>query len=157
AQSIAFALAPVGDSPAGEDPIWLEVPGAPAMHRAVASLEEQVTKAEGIIGIALRFGSFYGPRTVYAPGGSLYADTKRRRVPIVGQGAGVFSFIHVDDAASATLLSLSHDRSGIFNIVDDEPAKVRDWLPYYAQQIGAPPPRSIPGWLARIGAGPYIV
>ena len=113
--------------------------------------------AADLTGIALRFGSFYGPGTVYAPGGSFHAGVSKRRVPIVGRGYGVFSFTHVDDAAAATVCALARGARGVYAIVDDEPAPVRDWLPAYANAIGAKPPRHIPRWLARLGAGRYAI
>ena len=154
AQSISFVAAPEGPTPATEDePSWARPAWAP-MIDAVRDLEAQVTAAGGI---ALRYGSFYGPGTVYAEGGSLREDVMRRRVPIVGGGAGVFSFCHVDDAAGATLAALERGDPGVYNVVDDDPAPVHDWLPAYAKALGAPPPRHVPRWVARIAAGAYAI
>jgi nucleoside-diphosphate-sugar epimerase len=155
AQSISFVHRAEGAERATEgEPIWLDPPGFAPIHRAVASLEEQVASAE-LHGVVLRYGSFYGPRTVYAPDGSFHADVLARRVPIVGRGRGVFSFVHVEDAARAALLALTASARGVFHVVDDDPAPVSEWLPVYCDAIGARAPYRIPAWLARIGAGPY--
>jgi nucleoside-diphosphate-sugar epimerase len=128
-------------------------PAPPAKAResnaAMRHLEEAVTKAGGI---ALRYGAFYG-----AANDGLLEPVRKRRYPIVGDGAGVVSFIHLDDAAAATVLALDHDGPGVFNIVDDEPAPVREWLPALAHALGAAPPRRFPRWLARLVAGDVAV
>jgi nucleoside-diphosphate-sugar epimerase len=118
-------------------------------HAAMRHLEEVVTNAGGI---ALRYGIFYG-----AANDGLIEPVRKRQYPIVGEGGGVASFIHLDDAAAATVLALEHDRPGIFNIVDDEPAPVREWLPVLADALGAKPPRRFPRWLARLFAGEAAV
>jgi nucleoside-diphosphate-sugar epimerase len=157
AQSISFVLAPEGPSPAGEEPPWTHPPRAVArMFEAVAELEAMVTGAPDVTGVTLRFGALYGPGTIFATGGEMIVGVARRRVPIVGRGDGVFSFCHVDDAAAATVCALERG-AGVYNIVDDEPAPVRDWLPHLAEIIGAPTPRRIPQWLAWLGAGSYAV
>jgi nucleoside-diphosphate-sugar epimerase len=115
------------------------------------------TQSREIEGVVLRYGSFYGPGTVYDCGGSFHEDVKKRRVPIVGSGSGVFSFIHVDDAADATVAALETLSTGVFQIVDDDPAPLRDWLPFYADLVGAPRPMRIPVFLARLAAGPFGV
>ena len=108
---------------------------------------EQVTTDAG--GLALRYGGLYGPGNVIGRGGDILAMVHARRLPIVGGGSGVWSFCHVDDAASATALALTHGAPGVYNIVDDEPAPVGVWLPELARIIGAKPPLRIPAWLAR--------
>ena len=108
-------------------------------------LDQAVTDAGGI---ALRYGGFYG-----AANDGLLEPVRKRQFPIVGDGGGVSSFIHLDDAAAATVLALEHDGAGIYNIVDDEPAPVREWLPVLADVLGAKPPRHVPRWLARLIAG----
>ena len=155
-QSIAFAYAP-GPEPEIKDeeaPLSL---GAPPPFgegvRALAEMERAVLEADGLEGVVLRYGWFYGPGTYYAEDGSMTADVRRRRFPIVGRGVGLFSFIHVDDAAAATVAAVERGGPGIYNIVDDEPAGQRDWLPVYAEAIGAPRPRRVPVWLARLVAG----
>jgi nucleoside-diphosphate-sugar epimerase len=118
-------------------------------HAAMRHLEEAVTNAGGI---ALRYGLFYG-----AASDGLIEPVRKRQYPIVGEGGGVTSFIHLDDAAAATVLALEHDGPGIFNVVDDEPAPVREWLPVFADALGAKPPRRFPRWLARLVAGDAAV
>jgi nucleoside-diphosphate-sugar epimerase len=121
------------------------VPTTRETNAAMRHLEQAVTDAGGI---ALRYGGFYG-----AENDGLVEPVRKRRFPIVGDGAGVFSFVHLDDAAAATVLALEQDRSGIYNIVDDEPAPVREWLPVLAEALGVGPPRHFPRWLARLIAG----
>jgi nucleoside-diphosphate-sugar epimerase len=116
---------------------------------AMRYLDQAVTDAGGI---ALRYGGFYG-----APNDGLIKPVRKRQFPIVGDGAGVSSFIHLDDAATATVLALEHDVAGMYNIVDDEPAPVREWLPVLANALGAKPPRHFPRWLARLFAGEAAV
>jgi 2-alkyl-3-oxoalkanoate reductase len=132
-------------------------PNPPAAMRqsleAIRYLERAVTHAEGLEGIVLRYGALYGPGTGFAEDGEFGAMVRRRRVPIVGDGRGVWSFIHVDDAASATIAAIDRGAPGIYNIVDDEPAPVADWLPEFAAAVGAKPPRRVPVWLGRIASG----
>jgi 2-alkyl-3-oxoalkanoate reductase len=116
-----------------------------ATNAAMRYLDQAVTCAGGT---ALRYGGFYG-----ADNDGLVEPVRKRRFPIVGDGGGVSSFIHLDDAAAATVLALELDRAGIYNIVDDEPATVREWLPVLADVLGAKPPRHVPRWLARLVAG----
>jgi 2-alkyl-3-oxoalkanoate reductase len=99
-------------------------------------------------GIALRYGGFYG-----SPEDAQLELVRRRRFPIVGEGGGIWSFVHLEDAATATVLALERGTPGLYNVVDDEPAPVREWLPALASAIGAKPPRRIPRWLARVAAG----
>jgi nucleoside-diphosphate-sugar epimerase len=101
----------------------------------------------------LRYGFFYGPGTSYATDGHQANEVRRRRFPIVGGGDGVFSFIHVEDAAAATVAACERGQSGIYNVSDDEPAPVRDWLPVYAAAVGAKRPLRVPKLIARIVAG----
>lgn len=159
AQSISFAYAPEGRGLRAEnDPLNLAAPEP--MRRTVEALrdlEEAVTETEGIDGLVLRYGHFYGPGTTYASDGHTAAMVRRRQFPIVGSGSGVFSFIHVDDAASATLLAVDRGAPGIYNVVDDEPAEVSEWLPAYAEALGAKRPRKVPVFLARLLAGSYGV
>ena len=115
---------------------------------AMRYLDEAVTAAGGL---ALRYGSFYG-----APNDELVGAVRRRVFPIVGDGGGVTSFIHLDDAAAATVLALEYDHPGILNIVDDEPAPAREWLPVLAEVLGAKRPRHIPRWLARVFGGEAV-
>jgi nucleoside-diphosphate-sugar epimerase len=159
AQSVAFAYAPGG---AGlrreEDPLFAEPPAKfRAALAAVRELETATLAAADLGGIVLRYGYFYGPGTVYARDGSFAEDVLRRRVPLVGDGAGVFSFVHVEDAAAATVAALERGQPGVYNVVDDEPAAARDWLPFYAGLLGAKPPMRVPRLVARLLAGAYVV
>ncbi len=126
-------------------------PPAPARETldAIRYLESVVTQASDLEGIVLRYGTFYGPGTGLAEGGTMLEMVRKRRFPLVGGGTGVSSFVHIDDAASATLAAIERAKPGIYNIVDDEPAAVSEWLPYLAQVIGAGAPMRMPGWLAR--------
>ena len=125
------------------------VPSTRESNAAMRHLEEAVTNAGGI---ALRYGIFYG-----AANDGLIEPVRKRQYPIIGKGEGVASFIHLDDAAAGTVLALEHDGPGIFNVVDDEPAPVREWLPVLADALGAGPPRRFPRWLARLVAGEAAV
>jgi 2-alkyl-3-oxoalkanoate reductase len=108
-----------------------------------------VLGARDLEGLALRYGPFYGRDTGIGEGGSIVEDVRRRRIPVVGSGAGVWSFVHLDDAAQATLAAIERGSPGIYNVVDDEPAAVSEWLPELAAAIGAKSPRRVPAWLAR--------
>jgi nucleoside-diphosphate-sugar epimerase len=159
AQSIAFSYAPgpPGTVHVETDPLLADEQAGPAFKRsaaAVRTLEETVLGAGGLV---LRYGYFYGPGSAIAGDGSTGREVERRRLPIVGGGHGVWSFIHVGDAAAATLAALQRGAAGAYNVVDDEPAAVRDWVPALAQALGAKPPRKVPAWLARPLAGDYGV
>jgi 2-alkyl-3-oxoalkanoate reductase len=153
-QSIAFLYAPEGDWVKTEDARpWLEAPMP--FGRGVGILndnEQRITSDPDVSGVVLRYGFLYGPGTYYASDGSIAAQVRKRQFPIVGKGEGRSSYVHVHDAATATVAAVERG-SGIYNIVDDEPATLRDWLPVYAQAIGAKPPRRVPRWLARLVAG----
>jgi nucleoside-diphosphate-sugar epimerase len=128
----------------------------PAMRETLAAirhLEEAVLAAHWTDGIVLRYGGFYGPGTSLAPGGAHLQQVRRRRFPVVGDGHGVWSFVHVADAADATVAAVQRGRRGIYNIVDDEPAPVAEWLPALAGALGAKPPRHVPRALGRLLAG----
>jgi len=130
------------------------VPSMSKTLAAIRRLEQTVTQAGGI---ALRYGGFYGPGTGLTPGGDQVELIRKRRFPIVGDGGGVWSFIHIDDAAAATLAALERGTPGaIYNVVDDDPAPVREWLPALAAAAGAKPPRRLPRWLARVVAGESV-
>jgi nucleoside-diphosphate-sugar epimerase len=125
---------------------------------AIRHLESAVTGADWTEGIVLRYGGFYGPGTSLSPGGEQFEALRRRKFPVVGNGAGVWSFVHIADAAEATVAAVEHGRRGIYNVVDDEPAPVAEWLPALAQAIGAPKPRHVPTFVGRMFAGePGIV
>jgi nucleoside-diphosphate-sugar epimerase len=121
--------------------------------RALRYLEDAVMSAERIEGIVLRYGAFYGPGTSLAPGGEQLELVRKRKFPIVGDGGGVWSFVHIEDAAEATRAAIERGRHGVFNIVDDDPAPVAEWLPAAAERVGAPSPRRVPRWVGRMAAG----
>jgi 2-alkyl-3-oxoalkanoate reductase len=156
-QSIAFGYAP-GPRPDVKDedaPLALDAPPPFGEGmRTLNEMERNILEAEGLEGVVLRYGWFYGPGTYYGEDGSTASDVRRRRFPVIGRGSGLFSFIHVDDAASATVAAVERGAPGVYNVVDDEPAPMRDWLPAYAEAIGARKPLRIPVWLARLAAGP---
>ena len=120
---------------------------------AISYLEAAVTRADGMEGIVLRYGGFYGPGTSIDEGGEHVEMIRRRRFPIGGDGSGVWSFVHIDDAATATVAAIEGGAPGIYNVVDDAPAPVSEWLPALASAVGGPPPRHLPGWLVRLAAG----
>jgi nucleoside-diphosphate-sugar epimerase len=158
-ESVAFLYEPTGEWVKSEDaPLFTHAPGrAGKAVAALADLESQVLNAEGIEGVVLRFGWFYGPGTSYASDRAQAEEFRRRRFPIVGRGTGVFSFIHVEDVARATVAAVDSDVTGIFNVVDDEPAPQREWAPVYAEAVGAKRPRRAPLWLAKLIAGPVAL
>ncbi len=158
AQSISFAYRPQpGRLMVEDDPLWFDAPSAfTPVVKALDEMERAVTGTEGLEGTVLRYGYFYGAGTSYAADGSIAADVRKRRLPLVGGGTGVFSLIHVEDAAAATVRALVTESTGIFNVVDDEPAPMSEWLPVYAQALGAPAPRRVPAVLARIVAGEFV-
>jgi nucleoside-diphosphate-sugar epimerase len=132
---------------------------APSMrhsHDAIRHLEAAVTGADWTEGIVLRYGGFYGPGTSLAPDGEHAEAIRKRRFPIVGDGSGVWSFVHIEDAADATVAAVEHGRRGIYNVVDDAPAPVAEWLPAVADRLGAKPPRHVPRWLGRLLAGEAV-
>jgi nucleoside-diphosphate-sugar epimerase len=120
---------------------------------AMLHLENAVLEADSIEGIILRYGWFYGPGTSLAPDGETFEMVRRRQFPLVGSGGGVWSFIHIADAAEATLQAIESGRRGVYNIVDDDPAPVAVWLPTLARQLGAPKPLKVPRFVARFFAG----
>jgi nucleoside-diphosphate-sugar epimerase len=121
---------------------------------AIRHLESAVTGAEGMEGVVLRYGGFYGPGTSIDEGGTHVELIRERKFPVGGNGAGVWSFVHIDDAAAATVAAIEGGPTGIYNVVDDVPAPISEWLPAIAASLGAPPPRRLPGWLVRLAAGP---
>jgi nucleoside-diphosphate-sugar epimerase len=157
AQSIAFAYAagPPGSVRVESDPLNLLVEGP--YRRSVLALRDLEDTVTGAGGVVLRYGYFYGGTAAISRGGTMAEDLRRRRMPIVGAGEGVWSFVHVDDAAAATVSALAREGPAIYNVVDDEPARVRDWLPALATALAAPKPLKIPAWLARPLAGAYGV
>ncbi|MGA9634779.1 MAG: NAD(P)-dependent oxidoreductase [Solirubrobacterales bacterium] len=120
---------------------------------AIRYVESTVTGADDVEGIALRYGNFYGPGTGFASDGDLVEMVRKRKLPVVGDGGGVWSFIHVDDIASITVAALERGRRGIYNASDDRPAPVAEWLPGLAEAVGAKPPRHVPVWVGRLATG----
>jgi 2-alkyl-3-oxoalkanoate reductase len=158
-QSISFFCSPVGEGLSDETtPLYLDAP-APirAVAESVAELERRTLQAPGIEGVVLRYGWFYGPGTNYAPDDSIPTAIRSGRMPIVGSGAGTYSFIELGDAARATLKALTHGQPGILNIVDDSPAPQSEWVPFVAQLLQAPEPRHMDESLARQKLGDMMV
>jgi nucleoside-diphosphate-sugar epimerase len=133
-----------------EDPLEAVSPAAINVTKAMNQLEDAVAGAGGAV---MRYGSLYGPGAI----DDQVKLVRRRLFPLVGGGTGCFSWVHLDDAASATVLAVEQQAKGVFNIVDDEPAPVSEWLPYLAACAGAKPPRRLPRWLARLLAGEMVV
>lgn len=158
AQSVSFLLAFEG--PMIGDERSKDARDAPepfgTVVRANLAMESAVTGAADIEGVVLRYGYFWGPGTSIGRGGQQAEDVRRRRLPVVGSGDGRFSLVHVEDAARATVLALDRGAPGIYNVVDDEPAAQREWVPALAAALGAPPPRRVPAWLARVVAGSFF-
>jgi 2-alkyl-3-oxoalkanoate reductase len=158
AESVSFFYAHEGGWVKDEEaPLDLDAPGkvGPAVA-AVADLERQVLGAEGLEGVVLRFGWFYGPGTYIGPSGSQAEEVRKRRYPVVGEGNATFSFIHIDDAAAAVVAALDHGAPGVYNVTDDEPSPMREWLPALAELLGAKPPRRLPPWLVRLAVGKAV-
>jgi nucleoside-diphosphate-sugar epimerase len=155
AQSIAFAYAPgpPGTLHRESDPLFLDPPKS--FRRSALALADLESTVLGASGIVLRYGYFYGPGTSMSSRGSMAEDLARRRLPIVGRGTGVWSFVHIDDAARATVASLSHEGPAVYNIVDDDPGTVAEWIPALAAAVKAPRPWRVPAALARLMAGEY--
>jgi nucleoside-diphosphate-sugar epimerase len=153
-QSIAFAYKNAGPTVLDEEaPLALDAPepfgGA---VRATAEGERLATSAKGITGVALRYGQLYGPGTYFAVGGDFERQAKSRMLPIAGSGAGIFSFLHIEDAATSAIAALEKG-AGVYNITDDEPAACNDWIPAFCREVGAPAPMHVPALVARIAAG----
>ncbi|MFD1824492.1 MULTISPECIES: NAD-dependent epimerase/dehydratase family protein [Mumia] len=133
-----------------EDPLAAD-PGKEARESlaAIRHLEHAVTTTPGIDGLVLRYGNFYGPGNALSRGGMMAEMIRRGRMPVVGGGAGVWSFLHIDDAASATAAAVDGGAPGVYNVVDDDPAPIAQWLPYLAEQLGGRKPMRLPAWLGR--------
>ncbi|HUA06258.1 MAG TPA: NAD(P)-dependent oxidoreductase [Solirubrobacteraceae bacterium] len=120
---------------------------------AIRHLEEAVIGAGWTEGVVLRYGGFYGPGTGLSPGAPEFEMVRKRKFPVVGSGAGVWSFVHIADAAEATVAAVEHGKRGIYNVVDDDPAAVAEWLPALAEAVGAPKPWRVPRLVGRMLAG----
>jgi 2-alkyl-3-oxoalkanoate reductase len=128
-----------------------------SMLDAIQTLENTVLREPKFTGIVLRYGPLYGPLSSIALDGTLVEDIRHHKFPLVGQGTGVWSFLHLHDAATATIAALTHAQRGIYNIVDDDPALVSDWLPYLAECVGAKPPMHVPNAIAKLMVGDHAV
>jgi 2-alkyl-3-oxoalkanoate reductase len=155
-QSIAFLYATAGPSVLSEDaPLAVDAPEPfRTAVRSTAEGERLALSTEGITGVVLRYGQLYGPGTYFGQDGDFARQARRRMLPIVGEGGGVFSFVHVDDAAGAAVVALDHG-DGVYNIVDDDPALTRDWIPAFCSELGAPKPMHVPGSLVALIAGSF--
>src|SRR5206468_4477524 len=140
---VSFLSRPAGPSILDEDaPLWTDAPepfgGSIRLHER---MERRIVENPNFQGLVLRFGLWYGAGTSLARDGYTARQVRRRRYPIVGDGGGMLSFIHVDDVAEATIAALDRGGPGVYSVCDDEPAPIRDWLPFYAELLGAKPPR----------------
>ena len=156
AQSISFAYRPGPGVRTEDDPLWTEAKGLiGTLSRSVAQLESATLGDDAVQGIVLRYGTFYGPGTYFASGGLYASLLAKRRLPVPGNGGGLFGFVHVDDAAAATVAALEGP-TGVFNVVDDVPAPASEWMPMAARLLGVRPPRRVPEALVRIGPGQFL-
>jgi nucleoside-diphosphate-sugar epimerase len=159
AQNVCFFYAATGPWVVGEDHSLATNAPEPfgTSVRLHVEMERRIIESSTFDGLVLRFGVWYGPGTTFAGDGYTAKEVRRRRYPIVGDGAGMQSFVHVDDVVEATIAALTAGAPGVYNVCDDHPAPMRDWLPEYARAIGAPAPRHVPAWLARMAVGRFIV
>jgi len=155
-QSIAWAYVPGEGLWSEDDRLWDDAPEPWGRSvAAVRALEEATLGSDSVEGVVLRYGLFYGPGTAFARDGSTAAMVRKRAFPVVGRGTAVYSYIQVDDAAGATVAALDHGAPGAYNVVDDDPAMMREWLPKYADALGARPPRRVPRFIVRLAAGKF--
>ncbi len=136
----------------GDPPGWRPLRSATQMPAAIAYVDKAVP-LEAPEGIVLRYGAFYGPGT----GEFLVEMARKRQLPVIGGGTGIWSFIEITDAAAATIAAVGHGAPGVYNVVDDDPSPVAEWLPYLAQVAGGKPPLRLPAWLGRLLAGEFVV
>lgn len=156
-QSSAYWYRPDGPMTKNEDqPLFTDAPEPIGEAiRTMAAVEERARES-GLEAVILRYGMFYGPGTWYSPDGDVGNQVKARKFPLIGEGEGVFSFVHIDDAARATAKAVTAP-PGVYNVVDDAPVRFADWLPAFAGALGAKPPMRVPVWLARMAAGSAMV
>jgi nucleoside-diphosphate-sugar epimerase len=159
AQSISFVCTPVPSGLTDEEtPLYLDAPLAiRPLVQSIADLEHQTMQASGLEGVVLRYGWFYGPGTSFAADGAIPRAIRKGRMPIVGEGRGTYSLVHVRDAALATRAALTRAAPGVYNVVDDVPVQLSTWLPVTARLLGAPPPASMAVDLAREKLGDFVV
>jgi nucleoside-diphosphate-sugar epimerase len=158
-QGSAYWYAPTGGSVKTEEAsLYLDAPApiGPAVE-TIKEVEDAVLSANEIEGVVLRYGMFYGPGTWYAKDGDVGRQVRKRRYPMIGKGEGTYSFIHVGDAAAATVAALERARPGVYNVVDDDPATAAEWLPVYAEALGAKRPPRVPAFVARLIVGKALV
>jgi nucleoside-diphosphate-sugar epimerase len=157
AQGVAYAYDPAGPPVKDEDAPWWRRPPL-QFAPSVAAAMEQECRVASAGGLVLRLGHLYGPGSSYAPGGGLARRLRAGRLPLIGDGAAMFSFVHAHDVATAILAAVEHPAArGVLNIVDDQPTLVHDWLPEMAAMLGGPTPRKVPAWLARLVVGDWGV
>ena len=158
AQHVSFLCKPIGPRVLDEDaPLWTDAPDpyGPSI-RLHEAMERRIIENQNLEGLVLRFGFWYGPGTSFASDGYTARLVKRRLFPIVGDGGGMSQFIHIDDVVESTIAAMTRGPRGVYNVTDDDPAPMREWLPEYAKALGAPPPRHVPLWLARLVVGRFI-
>ncbi|MDX2843805.1 NAD-dependent epimerase/dehydratase family protein, partial [Streptomyces ipomoeae] len=147
AQSIAFAATPAGEPVLDEDaPLYVDAPdpGWASTVQAVAELERQVLSSD-LAGVVLRYGTLYGPGTAYSRhGGGTAQSVLAGRLPLPGDGSGIMSFLHVEDAVGAAVVAVEADATGVFHVTDDDPVPAAQWLPHFARVLAAPSPRTVP-------------
>jgi nucleoside-diphosphate-sugar epimerase len=158
AQNVCFLYRPAGPRILDEDaPLWTDAPEPFGRTvRLHIEMERRITENRNFQGLVLRYGFWYGPGTSFAPDGYTAQQVRRRRYPLVGAGTGMQPFIHMDDVVETTVLALERGESGVYNVTDDDPAPMHQWLPAYAAAIAAPEPRRVPAWLARLAVGPLV-
>ena len=156
AQSISFAYRPGPGVRTESDPLWTGATGQIGqLTGSVTALESATLGDPGVEGVVLRYGAFYGPGTYFGRDGLYVSMLAKRRLPVPGGGGGLFGLVHLDDAAAATVAALEGP-TGIYNVVDDVPARASEWMPFVAALLGAKPPRRVPEAVARVGAGRFL-
>ncbi len=156
AQSISFAYRPGPGVRNESDPLWTDATGQIGqLTGSVAALEAATLGVPDLEGVVLRYGAFYGPGTYFGRDGLYTSMLAKRRLPIPGDGGGLFGLVHLDDAASATVAALEGP-TGVYNVVDDVPARASEWMLFVAELLGAKPPRRVPEAMARVGAGKFL-
>ena len=158
-QVAAYWYAPTGGPVKTEEaPLYLDAPApiGPAVE-TIKEVEDALLSADGLQGVVPRYGMFYGPGTWYAKDGDVGRQVRKRRYPMIGKGECTYSFIHVDDAATATVAALKGARPGVYNVVDDDPATAAEWMPVYAEALGAKRPPRVPAFVERLIAGGALI